>query len=232
MTATKRFNFTEAQVAGLIAKQDTLNQYIHTDWISQGFDWLVAVQDEVMEIRGHLGWKWWKPGYLQGLTPANIAQVKLEVIDLLHFIISDWIADDCAHFLLESINQETGSVEIGYALNKTMEFAAINRSDVLMECWVKLAHCLDMTEQEILETYTQKYVLNKFRQDHGYKTGEYVKEWHMPTNEGSFIVGACLEDNQALELVVAQLKQGNHDTTDEVLLYNELKLRYDGRLNK
>lgn len=238
-TEVRSFNFTEAQIAGLIAKQAELNTYIHPEWKAQGFNWLIAIQDEIMEIRGHLGWKWWKKDYKQGVIEQNKAQIKLEVIDLLHFVVSDWIADNAAQYLLETFNANAAVLPIDHCLERFMHFAASDRGDVLGECWTKLAHCVGLTEQEILETYAQKYVLNKFRQDHGYKDGSYVKSWERLASVGVLqdgvsesYVSQLYEDNEVLAEIVKLLKASGANTTDETLLYNELRLAYNSRLNK
>src|SRR5690606_33861732 len=86
-------NFTLEEVQTLLAMQDELNTYVHPEWKKQNFDWSFAIIDEVREIREHLGWKWWKEGYQVGLTEANRKQVQLEVIDILHFVLS--LAGEC-----------------------------------------------------------------------------------------------------------------------------------------
>jgi dimeric dUTPase (all-alpha-NTP-PPase superfamily) len=230
MTATnkiKQYDFTEAEVSKLFAMQDTLNSYIHSEWKTQGFNWGLAIVDECMEIHGHLGWKWWKQGYQQGLTPANIKQVQLEVIDILHFAVSQVVdrgfLPTAARYDLNTVSHGIGGLE--YCVNFILREATEGKSD--LHHWAYLAHSVDLTKQQILETYTQKYVLNKFRQDHGYKTGEYCKEWTL-----NIMSGDTIEDNEVLEFMVYKLKKGGHDTTDEKLLYSELATLYNSRLNK
>lgn len=91
---TGQIHFTVEQVEKLLAMQDQLNSYIHPEWKKQNFDWNFAIIDECREIKEHLGWKWWKEGYQQGLTEQNRKQVQLEVIDILHFVLS--IAEESA----------------------------------------------------------------------------------------------------------------------------------------
>lgn len=239
----KKFNFTEAQIAGLIAKQDTLNQYIHPQWHTQGFDWDLAIIDECMEIHGHLGWKWWKPSYQCGLTAANKSQVRLEVIDILHFLLSQWAEWEKTEPMTASLVELINGIELieGDLYKQVTSMIRILTSrkgnPVLMWCLIALN--VGLTEQEILETYTQKYVLNKFRQDHGYKTGEYVKEWEILTGSGPIVDGVgteytskLMEDNEVLAIVVKNIGEEGQDTTDETILYKRLELAYNIRLNK
>lgn len=226
----KQYNFTQEQVTKLFTMQDQLNTYIHPEWKTQGFNWDLAIVDECMEIHGHLGWKWWKKDYKVGLTEANKKQVQLEVIDILHFVISSWVESGDERYLLENFNAPYPKVlGIEKTTNKFVEF--VSRPDLWMECWVRLAIEVDLTEQEILETYTQKYVLNKFRQDHGYKDGSYCKEWLLPI---SIHNGApeTKEDNEVLSHVVNQRYLCGQDATDEQELYSELEFFYNSRLNQ
>lgn len=220
----QKYDFTLEEVQKLFQMQDTLNTYIHPEWKTQGFNWGLAIVDECMEIHAHLGWKWWKDGYQVGLTEENRKQIQLEVIDILHFVVSEWARDNSS--------PERFKQDLNYESNGSFSPSRFINSAVNDYCgtWVdefrELAHAVGLTRAQILETYTQKYVLNKFRQDHGYKDGTYVKEWNLPG------VYPNQEDNQALELVVNTLRQGNHSTTDENLLYSELKALYNSRLNQ
>lgn len=225
-TELKQYNFTEAEVAKLFAMQDQLNAYIHPEWKTQGFNWGRAIVDECMEIHGHLGWKWWKKDYQIGLHEGNRKQVQLEVIDILHFVVS---FDNCTAraFAAQAGSAREWSLEL--AVDVLIKRITNRNYDFLPAAWAALAHSVGLTKTQILETYTQKYVLNKFRQNHGYKTGEYQKHWECEYNGHG---GLFEEDNYWLEQVVTQLKQANHSTTDEILLYSELERLYNSRLNK
>lgn len=226
----QNYDFTLEEVQKLFQMQDTLNTYIHPEWKTQGFSWGLAIVDECMEIHGHLGWKWWKKGYKVGLTEENRKQIQLEVIDIFHFAISYAIQDEySASFAQANLNKsEYHTQYFNVALKTIMESAA--HWNIALSQWVELAKLAGLTKQQILETYTQKYVLNKFRQDHGYKDGSYQKEWHIDPMDG--LGPFQCEDNWWLERVVAKLKEGNHNTTDENLLYSELSQLYNRRINQ
>lgn len=233
----RQFNFTLNQVAKLTIMQGQLNTYIHPEWESQKFDWETAIIDKCLEILGHLGWKWWKDKtYKQGITEANAAQIKLELIDILHFVLSSEIERDTRLDLrLAYFNSDCTTVswdfyrDIKYLQRTVLEYGVTPGTLCRL---VGLMHWLGMTEQEILETYTQKFVLNKFRQDHGYKTGQYCKEWVNYQRCGDGHAAVTMEDNQWLECTVERLKDWGSDTTDQTLLYNEFERLYNSRLNK
>lgn len=225
----KQYNFTQEQISKLFQMQDQLNTYVHPQWRDQDFDWYEAIVDECCELKGHLGWKWWKQNYKCGLTEANKKQVQLEVIDLLHFLISGLLDGK-----LETAGSVTGifngsqlpsGITLENAVDKMRFYACDGYYGAVQWTWIALL--TGLTEQEILETYTQKYVLNKFRQDHGYKDGSYCKEWELNVSPGEF-----LEDNEVLSFVVFKLKNTGQDTTDETELYNRLEAMYTSRLNQ
>lgn len=229
---TTALYFSEDVIAKLIAMQDELNTYIHPEWQAQHFDWELAIVDECMEIHGHLGWKWWKDSYKQGITPDNIQQIKLEVIDIRHFALSSEIMHGgfIQKMGIPQPPQRAMSFEV--ALQRILSRPWL----APLEAWCNLANAIGMTTDEVLETYTQKYVLNKFRQDHGYKDGSYVKVWqhwmlnaNLPTDDA---VQLTREDNQVLADIVESFKAEGTPVSNEKLLYTALSVEYSSRLNQ
>jgi hypothetical protein len=72
---------------------------------------------------------------------------------------------------------------------------------------------LPMTLEELFDLYIGKNVLNRFRQNHGYKTGEYRKLW------------GGREDNEHLIDLLSELEVSAADLPDA--LYAALQVRYD-----
>ena len=61
---------------------------------------------------------------------------------------------------------------------------ALERSSVddvfikrLVSAFLHSCHISELTFGQLYQIYMAKNVLNKFRQDHGYKEGEYIKLW-------------------------------------------------------
>ena len=65
---------------------------------------------------------------------------------------------------------------------------------------------------DLYRTYVGKNVLNVFRQDHGYKSGEYVKIW------------AGREDNEVLTDLMAEIDSDSPEFRDAV--YQSLHAAY------
>jgi len=66
----------------MLEMQNAMNTKVHEQWFSQGFEWYRAIWVECAEMLDHYGWKWWKK------QEADIMQVKLEVVDIVHFALS------------------------------------------------------------------------------------------------------------------------------------------------
>lgn len=226
--------FTEEQVAKLLQMQDTLNTYIHPEWRKQSFDWHFAIIDECREIKEHLGWKWWKEDYQCGVTEGNIQQLKLEVIDILHFVLSISMQNHrAAYICTDWLNRDWYDGEDIEALSHKMLQNSVEHDSNELEIWASMAASLGMSAEEVMEVYTQKYVLNKFRQDNGYKAGSYCKVWQtkydMPDGES---VVLSQEDNEILSAIVFDLGISGEDTTNETTLACALEVAYNQRLNQ
>ena len=76
----------------------------------------------------------------------------------------------------------------------------------------EVLRALPMPVSELFELYVGKNVLNDFRQDHGYKTGEYQKLW-----DGR-------EDNEHLMEVLGALDCAADEVPEA--LYRALQERY------
>ena len=228
-------NFTLEEIQTLLAMQDELNSYIHPEWKTQNFDWNFAIIDEVREIREHLGWKWWKEGYQCGITEANRKQVQLEVIDILHFVLS-LAGETCTdpERVRTWLNRSYGADLVNdmvHACTNLIFLVSCESADYF-EGWNDLAVIAGLTKEEVLETYIQKFVLNKFRQDHGYKDGSYCKTWESKTTVDGWIVSVYKEDNEVLADLVQSRKESGLEVTDQEGLYNDLKILYNEHLNK
>ena len=73
------------QLAAMADLQAGLNDNVHPNWRSQGHEYYRAIWVECAELLDHYGWKWWKH------QQTDLAQVKLEVVDIWHFGLSDLI---------------------------------------------------------------------------------------------------------------------------------------------
>jgi dimeric dUTPase (all-alpha-NTP-PPase superfamily) len=194
----------------MAAMQDSHNKQVHPDWLTQGYEYYRAVWVECAELLDHFGWKWWKKQ-----TP-DLDQVKLEIVDIWHFGLSDLIRADelenaVPRLLAASTPSEPDADAFRLAVETLAEITLAQRAFTI-EPFAAVLEALPMSLTELFELYVGKNVLNNFRQDHGYKTGEYRKLW-----QGR-------EDNEHLIEVLRELDCRTEAVPDE--LYRALQQRY------
>jgi len=179
------------QFAVMAKMQDDHNRLVHPRWREQGHDYYRAVWVECAELLDHYGWKWWKQ------QEADLDQVRLEVIDIWHFGLSELLRanqfdEKLAERLADALaHDDTVGFRAGVE-NLALKSLATHRFD--LEAFVAVMRALPMTFDELYRGYVAKNVLNAFRQEHGYQDGSYRKRWH----DGR-------EDNEHLVEIVAAL---------------------------
>jgi dimeric dUTPase (all-alpha-NTP-PPase superfamily) len=211
MTETDTMTELHAKLITMLQLQDEMNRWVHDDWRNQGFAWFRAIWIEAGEMLEHHGWKWWKKQ-----TP-DLPQVKLEVIDIVHFMLSqELVTGDEPGAIAERVAADLSNPRATDDLKTTIELLAMETLQeperAHFDIIAGLMQQLDMSVEELYERYVGKNVLNIFRQDHGYKTGEYRKEW-----DGR-------EDNEWLEDILGTLDVNSGSYREDV--YSSLESRY------
>lgn len=179
---------SDKQLLDQLTLQGQLNSIVDPAWLIANHPWARAIAVEGVEMMDHYGWKWWKR------HEPDIPQVKLELVDIWHFILS--------HILQKSGGDPTWALQslkgwlrvredcayIGYTTCKLSELETLP----LMEALVSLAaggivsvtafdllrEEMGLSWDELHRTYVAKSALNIFRQQNGYKDGTYTKVWH------------------------------------------------------
>lgn len=165
-----------AMVETMARMQEGHNAQVHPHWRTQGYPYYRAVWVECAELLDHFGWKWWKH------QRPDADQVKLEVVDIWHFGLSDLLRadalDDGVVERLMAVSGATAGDDEAFRL-AVEGLAQQTLSDRLfaMEPFVAVLEQLPMALPELFRLYVGKNVLNHFRQDHGYKSGDYLKTW-------------------------------------------------------
>lgn len=164
------------KIITMLELQDGMNTKVNADWRNAGNEWYRAIWMEASEMLEHHGWKWWKK------QEADDVQVKLEVVDIVHFALSIRLEQGSDLELLAGpIADEFGSPRSTDDIRTTIEMLAketlIDQGAHFSIIAGVMKH-LDMPFDELYEIYVGKNVLNIFRQDHGYKDGTYQKIWH------------------------------------------------------
>ncbi len=201
------------QLAAMAELQETLNANVHAQWRNQGHRYYRAIWVECAELLDHFGWKWWKH------QTADLAQVKLEIVDIWHFGLSELIRDGsigagkvdsvvvAAFAQLDPVAGRDFREAVETLAEQTLaqrRFPAAAFVDVLAALPIEL--------DELYRIYVGKNVLNNFRQANGYQSGSYVKVW-----QGR-------EDNEHLFELVGSLDDASNSFADD--LYRALEARY------
>lgn len=199
----KRQDILRGMAATMLTLQAEMNAKVNPEWMTAGYNWNRAAWIECAGLMDHVGWKWWKK------QAPDIEQASIEAIDILHFGLSALLVQ---HGSVEAVLQDTQSLICALAeldgearlpvdidqrhILKVTEFLAVDLlCDTVfpIEAFTNLVAALGMSTDDLFRGYVGKNVLNKFRQDNGYKDGTYIKDW------------AGREDNVWLAEIVAQV---------------------------
>ena len=198
------------QLLIMLEMQDAMNARVNPDWRSAGNAWYRAIWTECAEMLDHYGWKWWKH------QQPDLEQVQLELVDILHFAMSDYLLrDDDNQVVAARIEAELSQPNAGDDIRAAIEVMAqstIAQKGMHFSDFATVMNLIEMDFDGLYRSYVGKNVLNFFRQDHGYKDGSYIKVW-----QGR-------EDNEHLVDVVNQLNSNDSSFRDEV--YQGLAARY------
>lgn len=200
---------TQLQV--MLKLQDEMNSKVHPAWREQNFAWFRALWIECGELIDHYGYKWWKK------QTADMQQVQLEVVDIWHFGLSmridgrDFaaIAKEMADEIASYQSQNLGVIEA----SEQLVASVLVKKQFHAGEFVQLMQAAEMDIDNLFKQYVGKNILNRFRQDNGYKDGSYIKTWHQR------------EDNEHLSEVLQSLPV-NADFAEAV--YQALQTIYQG----
>jgi len=198
------------QLLVMLEMQDAMNSRVNPDWRQAGNAWYRAIWTECAEMLDHYGWKWWKH------QQPDLEQVQLELVDIMHFAMSDYLLQDSDNTAVAArIEAELSDPRQAQDIRAAIEVMAqttIAQQSMHFSDFANIMALIEMDFEQLYRTYVGKNVLNFFRQDHGYKDGSYIKVW-----EGR-------EDNEHLAELLASLDSNSPDFRDAV--YQGLKARY------
>ena len=157
-------------------------------------DWRRCIYLEAAELVESYPWKHWK----NIDASPDYANIKIEIVDIWHFVMSEALTlykmeklgnlQDIAN-TVTSMNgfDEFLKAEHGEKLDAYEEIALVedmiktlfcnNDINALLISFLTMSSKLNLKLPELYELYIGKNILNKFRQNHGYKEGTYIKEW-------------------------------------------------------
>ena len=215
------------KVREIFSLQDKFNSIVDPNWKRKGFPFYRAAYFEMVEFGEHLNmWKWWKK-----TSPGDREQAVLELVDILHFVVSDVIVRArTPEFLVGAYKRAAGRKTVDGEPNYDTVYEMIDDfiTMTIVGCtygstvgipakqFFDVCASIGVTLDELVQKYIGKNVLNVFRQDKGYKTDGYVKIW------GKGPGNIDLEDNHYLVQFRDEL--GDQLTFDA--LYAKLEQKY------
>ena len=173
-------------------------------------DWKRCTYLECAELIESYPWKHWK----NIDAKPDYANIQIEAVDIWHFIMSQALEDykmknigsieDLAKNINNLKNFQTFTadispitkdyyeqIEVVEVLMKTL-FCGDSTED-LMQAFIDVAVQSELNIDALYKLYVGKNILNKFRQDHGYKEGSYIKIWN--GEEDNVMMQSILEDD-------------------------------------
>lgn len=187
--------------------------------------WKRCIYMECAELIDSFAWKHWK----NINAPINKENVKIELVDIWHFILSlslekaheenmsiDELATNIisvagfSNFELDAYKIENYNIyEIINEVEMIINLTSGYKFDLALLLKYFFSVCLkcELNLNSIFKIYMGKNVLNKFRQDFGYKNGTYKKVWNGK------------EDNEVLSQILI-------DTFNADEIYKKLEENY------
>jgi dimeric dUTPase (all-alpha-NTP-PPase superfamily) len=149
------------------------------------------------------GWAHWRKE-----TVFNPAGMFFDLIDVLHFAMSHYLQTRVLYptndALVDWFQIQIPVTDHNIKLSSAITGLGVGDPSAIgyYALLVKTAELLGFSETQIINFYFTKNVVNKFRQDYGYKEGRYTKKWTVAMPDGTFKV---MEDSQAMgaEIVAA-----------------------------
>ena len=159
-------------------------------------DWRRCIYLEAAELIESYPWKHWK----NIAAEADYENIRIETVDIWHFIMSEALRLE----KLERDGEIADLVETIESLEAYIRFRDGDRADTggdiyaemalverliegifcdrrierLMSDFFDMASVSGLNLESLYTLYIGKNVLNRFRQNHGYKEGEYLKIWN------------------------------------------------------
>jgi dimeric dUTPase (all-alpha-NTP-PPase superfamily) len=221
-----------SQILKMLELQQQLNNATNGENWEEGItkngkkiDWRRCIYLETAELIESYPWKHWKNIDAQ----PDYENIKIEIVDIWHFVMSEALRLYKVESIgsIEALNQKIMAMEGYQQLEEAQESTLDSYEQIaLVEEMIKVLFCSEDINQLInsflnvtahlglnLSTlyalYIGKNILNKFRQEHGYKDGSYIKVWN--GEEDNVVMQTLLANNQNI-------------TPDE--LYQALTLAY------
>ncbi|NLK66002.1 MAG: dUTPase [Campylobacteraceae bacterium] len=187
--------------------------------------WKRCIYMECAELIDSFSWKHWKD--INALP--SYENISVELADIWHFIMSLILEKEYKNKSIDGIVEDVSSVSgfsefcmSPYKMSEYNMYEIINDIEIIIHStsgfglrvhdlltnYFRLCLKCELNLASLYEIYVGKNVLNKFRQEHGYQEGTYIKKWN------------GTEDNVVLSEIL------NSGVLEIEEIYKELEKRY------
>lgn len=201
--------YVKEKLVEMLMLQDETNRKVFPDWRYRltVTDFRVAFLVEAGELADHLGYKWWSQ------KEPDLDQARMEVVDMWHFLMSEWMLSGLGLDSLLPIIQPlpTGTPDTQRTRARSCVSMLLTQSGdltaVMSRFGLLCAH-LGITFNWLYKHYVGKAALNRFRWANSYGSG-YQKIWNgREDNEHLTEILATLDDEQvSIETITALLQE-------------------------
>lgn len=207
----------DSNIKKMLDMQDSMNKVVNLQWYEEHNPWYRAIWMECAELVDHIGWKWWSK------QEIDINQSQMELIDIWHFGLSNLLQrkvgvnevyNEIEEFYSSEIDQKQ-NLDTKRLLEVVENFVSITIStrNFNIKEFLNLCTHFNLSFDELMKLYIGKNILNKFRQNNGYKLGNYTKIWNGK------------EDNYYLSAMIEKFVDQDLDSLDSYI-YQELENQY------
>ena len=207
----------KTQLVEMLHLQHKNNLNTIPEYYYKNIPWEEAVVAEAGECLESLSYKWWKSG------KVDIDNVKMELVDIWHFLLSQFIImtykngkystiddklfDQLSEHIVSNLTIITHN--LGFTTNRLVcEVVArsvkYDRPSSITSVFLDAIESVGMSWDDLVKLYLTKNALNTLRQNHGYKSGTYVKLWKYGTDR--------VEDNYVVVNLVSELTNPTFDS--------------------
>jgi len=183
--------------------------------------WLRCIHMEVSELIDSTPWKHWK----NINSKPDMDNVHIELVDIWHFLMSyilqetnipkavSLVNTHCIYEPLEELDvliliEEVEKLSYLCFAVQTGNMPLFSAMERLIDQFFRSCKVSGLSFTWLQKLYIGKNCLNKFRQEHGYKEGTYIKKWN--GKEDNVIMMAFLNDFESITF--AELYEKLEDT--------------------
>lgn len=188
--------------AKFLEVQNELNLKLSPEWATKDWNYCDAMFTEATEAYNHLNWEWWRA------TDRKVDwdQVKLELVDVGHFLFSEIIAkgyQNSFNKVIEECQTKLPTPPVEHDVKRIKRhikcliqsvlryddiedfetFAEETRKDsfeTVQVYFFSVMHELGLTLEQFYTLFIGKVCLNQLRWKNGYKKGIYQVDGHSP----------------------------------------------------